>query len=172
MLTFEDRLTAAMDDPAHLAAMRQGVAAFARLREALPLTPLGYSRTLLALGDGFELVAMRWSPGSSSAVHDHGDSRCWAAMLEGELEVENYNRVDAGEGFARLYLAETLVTRTGDLDHRLNRRELHRVRNLGTQDAYSINLYSAPIREYTVIEDTTYRCHRVTADHDAVIRLD
>jgi predicted metal-dependent enzyme (double-stranded beta helix superfamily) len=146
--------------------------AFPSYRDAMPAVAGRYTRTLLSANDAFELVGMLWSPGSISPIHDHGRSRCWVVMLEGSLSVDNYERDDCDGDDASLRRGPTIRLSSGDLDHRLNDRELHKVRNIDPAcNAYSLQLYAAPLSDYTIVEETTGRCVRAYSKHDAVVAL-
>lgn len=167
----EARLHEAMSNRAMVDAMLRGMAHFDRYRASLPLLPGGYTRTLLQKTGDFELVGMHWAPGSLSAIHDHGDSRCWVVVMEGMLDVDNYDRHDDGGLQADLTHGSSIEVVRGDLDHRLNRRELHKVRNTRDCSAYSLQLYSPSLTEYTVVNEQTGICSKAAALYDAVFDL-
>jgi hypothetical protein len=73
-------------------------------------------------------------------------------MMEGGLEVENYERDDAASDVVTLRATGRIALRAGDIDYRGGRRELHRVHNASSGMAYSLQLYSAPIEEYAVVD--------------------
>ncbi len=165
----DSRLQEAMRDARFVQAMHDGLRSFEQYRSDVPLQPLGYTRTLLRKTAEFEIVVMQWAAGSSSEIHDHGASRCWVVILDGELEVHNFDRIDRDERVADLRPGGVSRLVAGDLDHRLNRRELHRVYNRGSRSAYSLQLYAAPLTEYTIVDERTYRCERGVARYDSVI---
>jgi len=162
-----DRLAQAMDDAEFLDAMRRYAQCFADYRDRLPLIPYAYTRTQLLRMPRYEIVVMRWSPGSISPIHDHGTSDCWVLMMEGALEVENFNRDDDGSGtVVELRPAEKISLALGDVDHRGGPRELHRVRNATEDMAYTLQLYSEPIHSYTVVDAHSRQSRIVTATCD------
>ncbi|HEV7179558.1 MAG TPA: cysteine dioxygenase family protein, partial [Candidatus Baltobacteraceae bacterium] len=127
---------------------------------------------LLHKTDAFELVAMHWAPGSVSPIHDHGASRCWVVMLEGALDVDNYDRLDDGsEPKALIRMSSHVRVARGELDHRLNWRELHRVRNASDASAFSVQVYAAPQFDFTIVDGDSFECRRVLAKYDAVYDL-
>jgi predicted metal-dependent enzyme (double-stranded beta helix superfamily) len=103
-----------------------------------PCNPQRYTRHLLhadAAG-GYAVVAIAWVPGQMSPVHGH---RTWCAL-----------------GLHRGWLAETFFTaaggvaapsacrqlRPGELSHAAaDPQAIHRLANLGTQEAISIHVY-------------------------------
>lgn len=168
----ENRLQDAMQAPVMVDAMLRGIESFDRYRDSLPFIPAGYTRTLLLKRPEFELVAMQWSPGSTSAIHDHGTSRCWVMVMDGTLDVENFDRKDDGTGDrADILLASSVVIGRGELDHRLNWRELHRVRNIRERSAYSLQLYSPTLVQYHTIDEHGGYTHVVPALYDFTLDL-
>lgn len=162
-----DRLAQAMGDDEFLDAMQRYARRFASYRDRLPLIPYAYTRTQLLRLPRYEIVVMRWSPGSISPIHDHGSSDCWVLMMEGALEVENFNRDDDGSSaVVELRPAEKISLGLGDVDHRGGPKELHRVRNATEAMAYTLQLYSEPIHSYTVVDVHSRQSRIVTATCD------
>jgi hypothetical protein len=158
-----------MGDEEFARVMGHFAGAFARYRRLLPAIPRAYSRTRLAAAPAYEIVAMNWAPRSISPIHDHGTSRCWAFMLDGLLEVQNYtcHARDLECDCAVLQLAEHLELRAGDIDHRLVPTELHRVRNPSrAHPAFSLQLYAPPLSTYSIVDLHTSRRRVATATFD------
>ncbi|HTA40041.1 MAG TPA: cysteine dioxygenase family protein [Candidatus Acidoferrales bacterium] len=152
--------------------MQRAALAFAKYRSALPVIPYAYTRTRLIERPHFEVVAMQWAAGSVSPIHDHGASRCWVLMLEGTLEVENFERDLEAAGDVSMRPNGTLSLKADDLDSRNGPHELHRVVNSSAQSAYSLQLYATPITTYNVFDEHTNTSRVVTATCDFVIDLD
>lgn len=169
--SLEPRLASVMEDGAMVHAMLRGIDAYERYRAHLPLQSAGYTRTLLYKTSGFELVAMLWAPQSVSPIHDHGESRCWVVVMEGMLDVDNYDRRDEHAMTADIVRASSVTVKRGELDHRLSWRELHRVRNTGTANAYSLQLYAPSLTTYTVVQEETGICRTVPALYDSLFDL-
>jgi predicted metal-dependent enzyme (double-stranded beta helix superfamily) len=163
-----DRLAQAMGgDDEFVAAMQRFAQRFETYRDRLPMIPYAYTRTRLAVAPHYEVVVMRWSPGSISPIHDHGSSHCWVLMLEGSLDVENFERESAnGSLNVTLRPAGRITLGPGDVDHRGGPTELHRVRNASDEMAYSLQLYSEPIGRYTVVDARAGHSRIVTATCD------
>jgi len=169
--SLEDLLERSMGNADFVAAMKTGIDRFAGYRSIIPVTH-GYTRTLLRKTPQFELVAMRWAPGAVSPIHDHGRSRCWVVILEGTLDVQNYNRLDDGfNPIAKLQHTFDVRLNAGELDHRLDWRELHRVHNHSPQSTFSLQLYAAPQGDYTVVDAETMHCTRALPAYDSIFDL-
>ena len=169
--TIETRLHSAMNDRTMVDAMLRALEGFQRYRDVLPFVPAGYTRTLLQKTADFEMVAMLWAPQSVSAIHDHGDSRCWVLMIAGALDVDNYDRLDDREARADIVHSGSIVVERGELDHRLNWRELHRVRNARPESAYMLQIYSPLLRTYCVVNEHTRMTLSVQALYDSIYDL-
>jgi predicted metal-dependent enzyme (double-stranded beta helix superfamily) len=152
--------------------MQRAALAFAGYREQLPSIPYAYTRTRLIERPHFEIVVMQWAAGSVSPIHDHGASRCCVLMLEGSLDVENFERDLENENGIVLRPTGTLSLKTDDLDCRNGPTELHRVVNSSSETAYTLQLYSAPITTYNVYEEHSNTSRVVTANCDLVIDLE
>ncbi len=149
-----DALHEAMANHAFAEAMLSSIGCFQDYRDAMPFAAGTYTRTRLQRNDDFEIVAMLWAPGSRSPIHDHGESRCWVVMLDGDLDVENFQRLDDGSGaIADLRSFAPARLTAGALDNRSGPKELHRVSNPCERPAYSLQLYAAPLGAYTIVDE-------------------
>jgi cysteine dioxygenase len=172
IVSLHEQLEREIKNAEFIAAMRTGLARFEEYRNAMPFVAGSYTRTRLMRTPQFELVAMQWAAGSVSPIHDHGDSRCWVVILEGALDVDNYERLDDCTGTrARIRPISSVTVKQGELDHRLNRRELHRVRNTGSASAFSLQVYSEPLTYYTTVDERTGECGRLDAKYEATFDL-
>jgi hypothetical protein len=166
-------LTRALGNPEYVSAMQRAALAFSRYRSQLPVIPYAYTRTRLIERPHFEVVVMQWAAGSVSPIHDHGASRCWVLILEGTLEVENFERaIGAAATEVSMRRNGTLTLKADDLDSRYGPTELHRVVNAGSESAYSLQLYADPISTYNVFDEHTLTSRIVTAACDLHIDLD
>lgn len=49
-----------------------------------------YTRNLIYRTDLFELLALCWEPGHTSSIHNHRGQRCWMAIAQGKMLVQNF----------------------------------------------------------------------------------
>jgi predicted metal-dependent enzyme (double-stranded beta helix superfamily) len=152
-------------------ALERAAAALERYRSSLPIVAGGYSRTLLTKTPDYEVVAMLWAPGCLSPIHDHAGSRCWVQVLEGSIDVVNFQRMDDGKGFARLQQTGTMRLAPGARDSRLNWRELHQVGNGGSVNACTVQVYAPQLREHHIVDRATGEVRTVPGVYDAVFDL-
>ena len=168
--SFAELLHSCIKNATFANAMQEAIAAFPQYRSQIPFAAGKYTRTLVRKSHEFEIVATQWAPGALSPIHDHGESRCWIVVLEGALEVESYERLDDGvEPVAKLERVFDTRVNVGELDHRLNWRELHRVRNVLPLNVYSLQLYAPAQTTYTVVDPDTLHCRIQSATYDSIL---
>jgi cysteine dioxygenase len=128
----------------------------------------GYTRTLVHSDDVFELLLLNWDVDAISALHDHGGQHCWMAVLQGQLQVDDYDRTDEGAmpGVAQVEARGSRLLGPRDLDLRSGRFDLHRVIAKGAEAAVSLHVYAGPLRSYLVYDERAGRCQSVTSTYD------
>jgi len=138
----------------------------------LLVCPGGYTRSCAYWDERFEVLLLNWAAGAGSAIHDHGGQHCWMQVLEGQLVVDDYLRIDAGErpGFARVEAHGSRLMNAGDLDLRSGRFDLHRVSAPSGVPALSLHIYAAPLKEFSVYDELSQRCQTVRGTYDDVLR--
>ncbi len=137
----------------------------------LLVSPGGYTRSCAYADERFEVLLLNWAAGALSPLHDHGGQHCWMQVLEGQLLVDDYLRIDAGErpGFARVEAQGSRLMAAGDLDLRSGRFDLHRVSAPPGVPALSLHIYAAPLNEFSVYDEVTQRCQTVQSTYDDVL---
>jgi cysteine dioxygenase len=138
----------------------------------LLVCPGGYSRSCVYANGRFEVLLLNWAAGAVSPLHDHGGQHCWMQVLDGQLLVDDYLRIDAGErpGFARVEAQGSRLMAAGDLDLRSGRFDLHRVSALPGVRALSLHIYAAPLNQFFVYDEVTQRCQAVQSTYDDVLQ--
>lgn len=132
----------------------------------------GYTRTCAYFDDRFELLLLNWSRGAASEIHDHGGQHCWLAVVDGALEIENYDRIDDDgkcEGRAAIVRRDAAILETGALDLRSGPFDIHRVANAGSKPAVSLHVYARPLRHFGVYDEFAQRCRAQRARYDAIL---
>jgi len=130
-----------------------------------------YTRTCAYSDEAFEVVLLNWAPGATSPIHDHGDQHCWMVVLAGQLQVDDYVRLDPGNvrGYAHVEAQGSRILAPGGLDARAGRFDLHRVSTLRGAPAVSLHVYSAPLREYLIYDEPARRCEGAFGTYDEVL---
>lgn len=138
---------------------------------ALPTRTNGYTRTCLYRDAQLEILILRWSAGSASAIHDHAGQRCWFTTLRGSFDLTNYRRVSGGRvpGYARIEPIETLTGVTiGEPDYRFGEEEIHRVTADSSDGAVSLHVYAQPLETCLVFDEPAERCTRKPLAYDGM----
>ncbi len=52
-----------------------------------------YTRNLIDRTPLYELLAICWDIGQVSSIHNHRDQRCWMAIVQGKVQVQNFRLV-------------------------------------------------------------------------------
>jgi len=130
-----------------------------------------YTRTCAYRDSLFEIVLLNWAPGAASPIHDHGDQHCWMLVVDGELEVDDYVRLDPADipGYAHVEQRGTRRLEAGGMDLRSGRFDLHRVAARNGGRAVSLHLYSGPLRQYLVYDEPARRCQTAHGTFDEVL---
>jgi cysteine dioxygenase len=50
----------------------------------------GFTRNLIHRTPMYELLALCWEPGHTSSIHNHRGQRCWMAIAQGRMLVQNF----------------------------------------------------------------------------------
>jgi predicted metal-dependent enzyme (double-stranded beta helix superfamily) len=110
-----------------------------------PCNPERYTRHLLHDDpqSGYAVVAIVWAPGQMSPVHGH---RTWCALgVQRGWLTETFFRTDEG----RLLPTSCVARRPGDTSHApADPNAIHRMANLGTQEAVSLHVYGVPFGNF------------------------
>ena len=138
----------------------------------LPHLPGAYTRACAYADDRFEVLLLDWSQGAISEIHDHGGQHCWFVVLDGQLHVEDYRRLDAGltAECATIEACGSLTLGPGDLDVRRGRFDIHRVGAI-QGNALSLHVYARPLHEFSIYDLKAQRCESVRARYDLAIPL-
>ena len=108
--------------------------------------PSTSERTYLRLtpaASSCEAWLIRWPPGSSAPLHDHGSARGLARVLRGSLH--EWRCISGSRDVtSRTWFPETSIE--------LPFGTLHEVRNLGARDAYSVHVYDPKLEHMTFYE--------------------
>lgn len=125
----------------------------ASLKPYLYFSTKRYTRNLVYRDDLFEVIALCWGPGQFSAVHDHGDQKCWMSVPIGSLEVQNFKTLlGASEVRAALLEPASKYTMNATTPGVVTEDEkIHAVKNVEPLSV-SIHVYSKPIEQCTLFD--------------------
>jgi 3-mercaptopropionate dioxygenase len=89
---------------------------------------------------GTTVVAMTWSPGQGTPIHDHCGLWCVEGVWQGQLEITRYELEEQDGDRTRFSMHETLMAGTGTAGSLLPPHEYHTIRN-PKDDAIAISLH-------------------------------
>jgi cysteine dioxygenase len=146
-------------------------ASAASLERPLVTRPDGYTRTCAYDDERFEVLLLNWARGAASSIHDHGGQHCWLVVLEGELRIDDYVRVDSCDvpGYALVEPRGSRTMKAGGLDLRSGPFDIHRVAQSGSAGAVSLHVYSRPLRDFLVYDERARRCSPGCGEYDDVL---
>ncbi|HEY6449483.1 MAG TPA: cysteine dioxygenase family protein [Candidatus Cybelea sp.] len=141
--------------------------------QPLPSRPGAYTRTCVYRDARFEVLLLNWAPGAASAIHDHGDQHCWMLVLDGQLEVEDYVRLDPGDvpGYAHVERRGSRTLDAGGMDLRSGRFDLHRVSATNWWPAVSLHVYCGPMRKFLIYDEYARRCEIALGTYDKILSV-
>lgn len=110
-----------------------------------------YTRNLIYKDERFELMALCWSKGQASKIHNHADQMCWMTVPIGKLRGQNFRAVELDEAKKLCKLEETDIFDLSDcLTAKVELEEpIHQILNLPEFDepAVSLHIYSKPFEK-------------------------
>ena len=113
-----------------------------------------YTRNLITRNAWFEMLLLCWNHGQSSPIHNHAGQNCWMAVLDGEIEEQQFDSpcADPSEcavrGAPRVFVPGKVAYINDDI-------ALHRVRPRAGQVGVSLHVYSRPIDVCNVYDEST-----------------
>jgi len=125
----------------------------------------GYRRMLVHSEEAFELIVMRWSGSVETPVHDHGGQRCWFAVMDGTVGVENFRCTSQTEGNISLRSQGRALLHERDVDARLTDEDLHKCFVQGAP-ALTLHLYAHPLGEYHVYDLASRSIQKQRSSYD------
>ena len=95
-----------------------------------------YTRNLIYKDDDFELLLLCWAPKVLAPIHGHEGEKCWAKVLDGNLEISNYMENDKS-----IQLKKKILCKPGYLDGPAG---IHSVKNVTSNLATTLHVYAKP----------------------------
>lgn len=121
-----------------------------------------YARRLLYRSDefGYEVLAMTWGPGQGTPVHDHAGYWCVEGVLEGDLEVVQYDLVEETGDRCRFQKRTMVYAGVGSAGTLIPPFDYHTISNCSDQPAITIHIYGGSLTECSVFEPTDDGWHQ------------
>ena len=117
----------------------------------------GYARHLVHRSDdfGYAVVAMVWGPGQGTALHDHSGSWCVEGVVDGEIEVTQYELLAHQGKRYRFQMHDTLRSFTGSAGSLIPPFEYHTIANpRGESTSITLHVYGEELTECSIFEST------------------
>ena len=114
-----------------------------------------YARHLVHRSDpyGYTVVAMVWGPGQGTALHDHSGSWCVEGVIEGEIEVTQYELLEKeGERF-HFRRCECLHSFMGSAGSLIPPYEYHTIANArNDRSSVTLHVYGRELTQCSIFE--------------------
>jgi predicted metal-dependent enzyme (double-stranded beta helix superfamily) len=134
--------------------------------------PEGYARRLLHRSDtlGYTAVVMTWAPGQATPLHDHAGIWCVEGVIEGRMDVTQYDLVDDSTGGYRFEAKGCVHAAVGSAGCLIPPFEYHVLANALDRPSITLHVYGGEMTSCHVFEpvaDGRYvRRERTLGYHD------
>jgi len=124
--------------------------------------PESYARRLLhrdPSGD-YTMVVMTWGPGQKTALHDHAGIWCVECVVDGNMEVAQYDLISEQAGAFRFEQRNHVVAGRGSAGCLIPPFEYHTLGNAAPTPSVTLHVYGGEMDHCHVFEpaaDGTYR---------------
>jgi predicted metal-dependent enzyme (double-stranded beta helix superfamily) len=101
----------------------------------------------------YTVVVMTWGPGQGTALHDHAGMWCVECVVEGELDVTQYDLHEEQDGRCRFTCSQRTKTGIGDAGCLIPPYEYHVLANAnGDRKAVTLHVYGGEMDHCNVYE--------------------
>ena len=124
--------------------------------------PDRYARRLLHRNDalGYTAVVMTWGPGQRTPLHDHAGIWCVECVVDGNMEVAQYDLVSEQGGAYRFEQRSRVVAGRGSAGCLIPPFEYHTLANVAATPSVTLHVYGGEMDHCHVFEpaaDGSYR---------------
>jgi predicted metal-dependent enzyme (double-stranded beta helix superfamily) len=112
-----------------------------------------YARRLVHHSEkyGYTAIAMTWGPGQGTPLHDHAGMWCVEGVLQGEIDVTQYDLVEQRDGLYHFRREGMLQAHTGNAGALIPPFEYHTIANASpTTKAVTLHVYAGEMTHCTV----------------------
>lgn len=108
-----------------------------------------YARRLVHKSEelGYTVVAMVWGVGQGTPLHDHSGMWCVEAVLDGRIEVVQYELVEEAAGRYRFAPRGSVLAGPGSAGSLIPPFEYHTMTNVDARPSMSIHVYQSEMVE-------------------------
>jgi predicted metal-dependent enzyme (double-stranded beta helix superfamily) len=115
--------------------------------------PGTYARRLLHRDRerSYTVVAMIWGPGQHTELHDHAGMWCVECVVQGVLDITQYDMVERGDDRCRFAVQQTVRAGVGDAGCLIPPFEYHAISNpLPDRTSITLHVYGGEMERCTV----------------------
>jgi len=105
----------------------------------------GYQRNVISKNENYELVAICWSPGQKTPIHDHVGSDCAFLILSGTCTETVFET--NGEGLATPTLSREY--KPGGICA-AEEADIHRISNESNENLINLHVYTPPLKNFKI----------------------
>ena len=116
----------------------------------------GYARRLLHRNDdlGYTAVVMTWGPGQGTPLHDHAGIWCVEGVIEGRMEVTQFDLVEESAGACRFDARGCVHAAVGSAGCLIPPFEYHTLANARDEPSITLHVYGGEMTTCHVFETT------------------
>ncbi len=160
LLAVARKAVAAVDERRIISILKDGMVTLARrgVLGSLPFPEPGadrYSRSLVYSDawERFTVIAMTWGPGQKTALHDHAGVWCVEVVVDGDMQVTNYELMEEQAGGRCLFeRRETIAAPPASSGSLLPPFEHHVFGNIGSHPSHTVHIYGGPMNGCNIFE--------------------
>ena len=142
--------------------LKSGLVALARSGALQQLSypaanPSRYTRRLVYSDpwSRFVVIGMTWSAGQHTALHDHAGVWCVEVVVDGEMEVTNYELLSEDHaGCCRFERRQTISAPPASSGALIPPFEHHTFGNVGQAPSHTLHVYGGPMNRCNIFEPT------------------
>tara|TARA_B100001079_G_scaffold271360_1_gene288532 strand:- start:1852 stop:2394 length:543 start_codon:yes stop_codon:yes gene_type:complete len=115
------------------------------LKECIGYAEDGYQRNVIKKTEHYELVAICWTAGQLTPIHDHVGSDCAFKIIDGVSTETTYQLNDQGLAYpvgVREYLPGEICA--------ADEPDIHRISNNSDNELINLHVYTPPLHAYNV----------------------
>jgi len=113
------------------------------LKNCIGYAEEGYQRNLIQKNEFYELVAICWTPGQLTPIHDHVGSDCAFKIVDGISTETTYSLNEQGLA----YQIGVKEYQAGDICAS-DESDIHRVSNNSNNELINLHVYTPPLHAY------------------------
>ena len=111
--------------------------------------------------DRYVIVAMVWSPGQCTPIHDHGGIWCVEGVYQGQMCITQYNVTPIDNHHAKAVAVRNLTAGLGNVGALIPPHEYHVMANRSAETAVTLHVYGGELKQCHIFVETEGNTYRV-----------